>query len=141
MIVGPTTITYIAFDTLNVDGTDQWKILLGFIPLGIGLLSLYFWVHVKIFFDQMSRAGHRQVAPPAPPPVASKPVQQNNQPMTIAVMAPYPPYNKNYEVFNGGAGPYVAKPTVRPMPMPMPPPTPMVQPPTPLPSAKILDDY
>ena len=103
-----------------------------------GLVWFYLWIHVKIYFDQLSKAGKRvQVAP------IKQSIQNGGPaPINVTVLAPYPHYDKNHSVFDGGNyGPpnYEIKPNqINPV-FPKPPPTPLVQPPTPMPP-KQLDD-
>ncbi len=108
---------------------------MAYIPLGAGILTLYLWVHVKIFFDQMSKAGRGVPAVgPAPAPAPSQP------PMTIAVMAP--PYHGHGHGHGYGSPPYGSPIRQQKMSGPTPigvPPTPYVQPPTPLPPGKMID--
>ena len=86
----------------------------------------------------MSKAGKRvQVAP------VKQSVQNGGPaPINVTVLAPYPHYDKNHSVYDGGNyGPpnYQIKPNqINPV-FPKPPPTPLVQPPTPMPP-KQLDD-
>ena len=142
LLFGPTLATYVLFEA--VDG-DKEKLLLGLLPICLGLISLYLWIHVKIHFDQLTKAG-RQVRPvlEQPPAAASstKPQNSPNGPMTITVLAPYPPYDKNYSIYDSTGevqfykappGPTVvadSKNTMMKAPA-----TPMVQPPTPAPPA------
>ena len=73
---------------------------ISFLPISFGLVSLYLWIHVKIHFDQLIKAG-KQVAPQTEPPKK----QNNPNPVNITIVgppAPYPPYDKNYSVFDNG---------------------------------------
>ena len=72
-------------------------------------------------------------------PVAKdkKITQVGPSPINVTVMAPYPPYDKSYSIYDGGNfGPanYQSNHIV-----PKPPPTPYVQPPTPLPPKQLND--
>ena len=58
-------------------------------------MALYLWIHVKIYFDQLCKAG--KVVKVAP---ASKPSGNGPTPINVTVMAPYPPYDKNYSIFD-----------------------------------------
>ena len=118
MILSPTLITYVGFTSLTNYPEEKYKILLGLIPIVIGLFSIYFWVHVKIFFDQLCKASQPTTVKPQPPPPPPK--KESN--VTIAVMAPYPPYDKNYSIYDGAG--FMANPNM--------PHTPLVVPPTPI---------
>lgn len=105
MLYGPSVIAYFGVAALiNNHPADDFKLLLGLIPITLGLISLYFWLHVKIFFDQLLKASRLpQVAPQPPPPSQPQPQEKaHSQPLTIAVMAPYPPYDKNYSMYDNG---------------------------------------
>ena len=128
LIALPLLAVYVFLDEINA----KWKVLMGYIPLAAGILTLYLWLHVKVFFDQLSKAARIIPAPMGAP--AAAPAQQ--QPMTIAVMAPpYSGYHDYYDSpkrqqkFSGPIGPVVPA-TNKPM---IPPPTPVVHPPTPVP--------
>ena len=104
MIISPSILIYTAFDILA-----QNEILwITIIPTILGLLGFYFWIHVKIYFDQLTKAT-KKVAP-KPDPLKDPPnVQQN--PVSITVMAPYPPFDKNYSIFDhGGVTPRYEQP-------------------------------
>ena len=137
MLSSPTMATYILFEAIE----DKKKVLLGLLPICLGIISLYFWIHVKIHFDQLSKAG-RQVRPVGPPPLQQpQPLSQqkpnNNGPMTITLMAPYPPYDKNYSIYDTtGEVQFTSAKPLNPVENPenrmkVPPATPLVQPPTP----------
>ena len=137
MLSSPTMATYILFEAIE----DKKKVLLGLLPICLGIISLYLWIHVKIHFDQLSKAG-RQVRPViAPPPLQPQPVSQqkpnNNGPMTITLMAPYPPYDKNYSIYDTtGEVQFTSAKPLNPVENPenmrkVPPATPLVHPPTP----------
>ena len=135
MLCIPTMATYILFEAIE----DRKKVLLGLLPICLGLISLYLWIHVKIHFDQLSKAG-RQVRPVIAPPPLQQPQQKpnNNGPMTITLMAPYPPYDKNYSIYDTtGEVQFTSAKPLNPVENPEnrmkgpPPATPLVQPPTP----------
>ena len=69
MILSPTIITYIGYSALTNDSNDRYKVLLGLVPIMIGLLSIYLWIHVKMLFDQLCKAVNtvKPSAPPLPP--------------------------------------------------------------------------
>lgn len=105
MLFGPSLIAYFGIGALLINYPyDNFKLLLGLIPVSVGLLSLYFWVHVKIFFDQLLKASRLPEAEPSPPPPPPQPPQEKaaQPPLTIAVMSPYSPYDKNYSMYDGG---------------------------------------
>ena len=134
LIFGPIIVIYIGFEIV-----EKKLVLLALVPLGIGILSIYIWIHVKIYFDQLSKAGKRvQVAP------IQNPVQGVGKPspINVTVMAPYPPFDKNYSIFDGGAnGPAVYQNSNSNYVTQKPPPTPSVQPPTPMPPKQLDDVY
>ena len=136
LLFGPTLATYILFEAIE----DTAKVLLGFLPISLGLISLYLWIHVKIHFDQLSKAG-RQVMPlleSAQPPLQQpqQPLKaQNNGPMTITVLAPYPPYDKNYSIYDTTGDIQFNRKVHTEKNMPKVPATPLVHPPTPAPPA------
>lgn len=80
MLIGPILIIYVGFEALE----SKSQILLGLLPISVGLISLYLWIHVKIYFDQLSKAKNRV----APSP--KKSTEQSTNPVSITVMAPYP---------------------------------------------------
>ena len=58
----------------------------------------YLWIHVKIYFDQLSKAGKRvQVSP-----VKQSVPNGGPAPIYVTVLAPYPHYEKNHSVYDGG---------------------------------------
>ena len=131
LLFSPTLATYMLFEAIE----DKKKVLLGLLPISLGLISLYLWIHVKIHFDQLSKAG-RQVRPVGEQPHQQPQKPNNNGPMTITVMAPapYPPYDKNYSIYDStGEVVQFSKPVEKQhdngeMVVPA---TPLVQPPTP----------
>ena len=125
MILSPTIITYIGYSALTNDSNDRYKVLLGLVPITIGLLSIYLWIHVKMLFDQLCKAVNT-VKPSAPPLPPAK-----NDNLTINVVAPYPPYDRNYSVYDGAGGGHVSNPVFHQNSAGMPS-TPQVLPPTPI---------
>ena len=125
MILSPTIITYIGYSALTNDSNDRYKVLLGLVPIMIGLLSIYLWIHVKMLFDQLCKAVNT-VKPSAPPLPPAK-----NDNLTINVVAPYPPYDRNYSVYDGAGGGHVSNPVFHQNSAGMPS-TPQVLPPTPI---------
>ena len=125
MILSPTIITYIGYSALTNDSNDKYKVLLGLVPITIGLLSIYLWIHVKMLFDQLCKAVNT-VKPSAPPLPPAK-----NDNLTINVVAPYPPYDRNYSVYDGAGGGHVSNPVFHQNSAGMPS-TPQVLPPTPI---------
>ena len=125
MILSPTIITYIGYAALTNDSNDKYKVLLGLVPITIGLLSIYLWIHVKMLFDQLCKAVNT-VKPSAPPLPPAK-----NDNLTINVVAPYPPYDRNYSVYDGAGGGHVSNPVFHQNSAGMPS-TPQVLPQTPI---------
>ena len=129
MILSPTIITYIGYSALTNDSNDKYKVLLGLVPIMIGLLSIYLWIHVKMLFDQLCKAVVNTIkpkpsAPPLPPP--------KNDNLTINLVAPYPPYDRNYSVYDGAGGGHISSPVFHQNSAGMMPSTPQVLPPTPI---------
>ena len=128
-ILSPTIITYLGFSSMTDAPNDKSKILTGLVPILVGLLTIYLWIHVKMLFDQLTKAGRVKPAPAQPPP----PKKENSN-VTIAVMAPYPPYDKNYSIYDnaGYVSPNAAVISKNAVPLSVQPTTPQVVPPTPV---------
>lgn len=94
MLIGPIIIIYVGFEALKESSQVLWALL----PICVGLISLYFWIHVKVYFDQLCKArGTSRLGP------VSSSARVN--PISITVMAPpFPPYDKNYSIYNNAAG-------------------------------------
>lgn len=93
MLIGPIIIIYMGFEAVN----DSRKVLWALLPICIGLISLYSWIHVKIYFDQLSKARKSVLGQRQPAAVSSARVN----PVSITVMAPpFPPYDKNYSIYD-----------------------------------------
>lgn len=137
LILMPIFVIYLSFRLIWDYQAEHWKILMALVPQSLAVLSLYMWVHVKIYFDLLSRASDR-IAPSNSGPrnnaINNNNNNDNNGPMTIAVMAPpYPYHGGGYNM--GPPVPNSFTPSAPPPnvkgPFMMPPPTPFVQPPTP----------
>ena len=128
MFIAPIIIIYVGFEAV-----DKGLVLLGLLPIGMGLISIYIWIHVKIYFDQLSKAGKPiQIAPIQRPELGEK-----SSPISITVMSPYPLYEKNHAIFYGGAnGPALYQNSfVDPISLP----TPLIEEPTPTLQKQLLD--
>ncbi len=96
---------YAGFEAIK---DDKCQVLWALMPISLGLLAIYLWIHVKIYFDQLQKASRtsiskRQVAP------------QTQKPVSITVLAPSPlDYDKKFQFFDTSS-PSAKNDTSRPM--------------------------
>ena len=45
---------------------NRWQVLMMLLPIGMGILALYFWIHVKLEMDSIKEGSEAEEEPPTP---------------------------------------------------------------------------